>query len=416
MSSSSREPAFVFNCDYNGLSLIQSLGRRDVPVYALDSKRSVGTFSRYAKHQKVPDPLVDEAGFIDALTHIQTAVEGKPVLFPTNDHWAEAVARHKDQLSKQFSCCVSEYETVSLLLDKERFGRWCGDVGLPAPHVWSVEEALNEGPDLPFPVAVKANARRKAGQGAEQRGWARAADRLRFRPCADEAELQDVIDEANRYNVPVFVQQVIRGRSDAMHSIGLYAREGKILGLVYGKKLRGFPPGFGDCVVGLASPAPGWALELAEKASAALSYTGLAEFDVIVDTANEERYLIEINPRSWGWVGVAAPAGVDLASIAYRNLAYDEVPSEVQLGCADGSPVYYAKLLADLQNTQLWYRFSDARDWVLPPSQWWKTFNGRRGVFAEFSKDDPLVTAYSVAAAAKQFGSRLKGVLKGQRF
>jgi hypothetical protein len=35
-------PALVFNCHYNGLSIIQELGRHGVPVYALDTWQERG--------------------------------------------------------------------------------------------------------------------------------------------------------------------------------------------------------------------------------------------------------------------------------------------------------------------------------------------------------------------------------------
>ena len=404
--------AWVFNCDYNGLSVIQALGRRGVEVRALDSRRAIGTRSRYAQYCPVPDPMVDEDGFIQALWRYRGSVDANPVLIPTNDHWAETLARHQLDLAAGFECCVSGYETVSLLLDKERFGRWGQSVGLPVPRVWSVDEALAN-PNLPFPVAVKANSRRKSGQGVS---WSRAADRLRFRPCKDQAELEAVLGEARHAGVPVFLQEVINGRSDAMRTIGLFARDGEILGLIFGEKHRGFPPRFGDCVVGIAMPAPEWALGLVQRACRELRYTGVAEFEVMVDSESKERFLIEINPRSWSWVGVTEPAGVPLAWLAFRNLAFGEGPEETQLGCPEGQSVYYAKLLADLQNTMLWYRFSDAKDWVFSPRGWWKTFSGRNGVFAEFARDDPLVALMAFPQAAKLFAVRARHVLRGKRF
>ena len=404
--------AWIFNCDYNGLSVIQSLGRRGVEVRALDARRSIGTYSRFGRYSWVPDPLVDEAGFIQALWRYRESVDQNPVLIPTNDHWAEALARHKQELSCGFECCVSDHDIVSLLLDKERFGRWGQSTGLPVPRVWAVDEGLSD-PELPFPIAVKANARRKTGVGA---AWAKAADRLRFRVCVDPDELDVVLGEAKQAEVPVFLQEIVKGRSDSMHTIGVYSAEGQVLGLVYGKKFRGFPATFGDCVVGMAETAPEWAIELAKKSCSALKYTGMAEFEIMQDSDTSDHFLIEINPRSWSWVGITEPAGVNLPLIAYQNLAFGQMPGTLQLGCRGGEPVYYAKVLADLQNTLLWYRFSDAKDWVLSPRQWWKTFSGRRGVFAEFARDDPKVAVMAIVLAAKQFAGRARRVLKGQRF
>jgi predicted ATP-grasp superfamily ATP-dependent carboligase len=134
------------------------------------------------------------------------------------------------------------------------------------------------------------------------------------------------------------------------------------------------------------------------------------------DVESGERKLIEINPRSWSWVGVCGPAGVDLPWLAYQGIQSESPIGELTLGCDNGESVYYTKVLADLQNTLLWYRFSEAKDWVLSPREWWATFHGKGGVFAEFSKDDPAIAVFALAQAAKLFASRARRVLKGQRF
>ncbi|TVO66709.1 ATP-grasp domain-containing protein [Spiribacter aquaticus] len=409
---SSQPEAWVFNCDYNGLSVIQSLGRAGVVVRALDAHRAIGTRSRYARYSSVPDPLVDEDGFIKALWRLREAVDSNPILVPTNDHWAEAIARHRAVLSEGFECCVCQYETVSLVLDKERFGYWGKSVGLPVPQVWQLEEARGDA-EIPFPIGVKPNVRRSAGQGSFN---ARAADQLRFRRCVNRPELDAVLCEAEQADVHVFLQEIIEGRSDAMRTIGVYAVEGRLLGIVYGKKKRGFPPGSGDCVVGVAEEPPKWAIDLAEKSCAALHYTGIAELEVMQDSVSMHNFLIEINPRSWSWIGVSQPAGSNLPLLAYNNLAFGQEPAGLQVGCRDGEPVYYAKLLGDLQNTLLWYRFSDSKDWVLNFRGWWGTFAGKRGVFAEFAQDDLPVAIFSVVQAAKQFIRRARRVLGGERF
>jgi len=117
-------PALVFNCHYNGLSVIRELGWRDVPVYALDTCRSVGTASRYARYWPCPDPLCDEDTFIRFLIEKKGEFDQKPVLFPTNDHWATAIARHKQELEQWYLPCVADGPVVDLLISKDRFYQW----------------------------------------------------------------------------------------------------------------------------------------------------------------------------------------------------------------------------------------------------------------------------------------------------
>ena len=64
----------------NGLAAIRSLGRAGIPVLALDHRSSsLGFRSRYATPVKVPDPAVDEEGFVARVAEIETPA----VVFPT---------------------------------------------------------------------------------------------------------------------------------------------------------------------------------------------------------------------------------------------------------------------------------------------------------------------------------------------
>lgn len=409
-----KTPAVVFNCDYNGLALIQALGRRGVPVFALDSIRSIGTRSRYARYERVPDPSIDEEGFITALLALGKALVGKPLLMPTNDHWAEAVSKHKERLSELFNVSCVESETMALLLDKERFGFWCMEHDVQAPKVFEVVGLRQDPEEMRFPLAVKANARRKSGQNAEGAAWARAADALRFRPCRNISEVNQVYLEARKNCVPVFAQQLINGRSDCMRTIGVYANNGHVLGIVYGRKVRGYPAEYGDCIVGQAEPVPDWAENLVRKVCALLRYTGIGEFEVMEDATSGERYLIEINPRSWSWVGVAPAAGVDLAWLAYSDLVLGDKLDWCHKSCLDGKPVLFSKVLADFQNTVLWYRW-DAREWAKSPWRWWLEYRGKQRVFAEFSRDDLHVALFSILISVKQFFAKAKSQFRELR-
>lgn len=406
----------IMNCHYNGLSLIQALGRRGIPVVAVDSKKGIGARSRYGKYLQVPDPAQDRESFIEELCAFGERLSSKSLIIPTNDHWAEALAWGAGRLNIYYHLCVSDIHTVELLLDKERFGRWAEAHGLQTPKIWSSSEAVELADSLVYPVAVKANSRRRSGQFANSTDWSHAADRLRFEVCGSAVELQSAIKTGARHGVPVFCQQVVKGKSDAMRTIGVYARAGRAYGLLYGRKIRGFPAAYGDCIVGQAEPVPEWARDLAVKCCELLDYTGIAELEVMVDAETGERFLIEINPRSWSWVGVGPSASADLGWIAYQDMVGGVRSNETIEGCADGQPVFYAKAFMDLQNCGLWYRFSSAPEWVMSPFVWWRSFRGKKGVFAEFSSDDPWITVYSLFQAARTFIGRALKVMRGHRF
>ena len=59
----------VLDCGYNGLAVIQSLGRKGVELYAVDQKRTVGTFSKYVKEYIKIDLNINEKKVIQTLVH-----------------------------------------------------------------------------------------------------------------------------------------------------------------------------------------------------------------------------------------------------------------------------------------------------------------------------------------------------------
>ena len=75
------QKAIVFNCHYNGLSIIQELGQHGVKCIAMDAVRSIGTYSRYAEYQKCPDPTESESAFIEFLYSYCAREKEKPVVF-----------------------------------------------------------------------------------------------------------------------------------------------------------------------------------------------------------------------------------------------------------------------------------------------------------------------------------------------
>lgn len=395
--------AFVFSCHYNGLALIQSLGRQGIPVYALDTKKSIGTRSKYAQYVQVADPLDNERLFIDQLIELSKKVKGKPLLLPTNDQWSEAISRHKNLLSEYCVVSASDISVTELLLDKEKFAYWCMKNNVTVPKVYSIEQLSNKNFNVDYPIAIKANARRRSSDGLNSKEWASKADYLRFNICNSPSDINKYIAIAKNNNIPVFLQQLVSGRSDSMRTIGVFSNAGNVKGILYGHKVRGYPSQFGDCIVGEANPVPDWARKLVTFVCKELNYTGIAEFEIMIDIDSGEKYLIEINPRSWSWVGVAPHAGVDLAWIAYQELILDEPVNKCIESCIDGNPVVFMKVLEDFQNTVFFYRYDNARDWSMGPIKWWKQYKGKKKVYAEFTKDDPLIGVYSTLSASRAF-------------
>ena len=382
--------ALVFNCHYNGLSIIQELGWRGVEVLALDCVRSVGTYSRFARFYRCPNPQTEESAFINYLMQLGPQFVKKPVLFPTNDHWAVAVSRHKEILSQYYFPCVADYSAVQLVIEKQRFHDWALANGYPAPRSWQSDVA-REIPDESFPLAAKPEYRRIASNDRETGDRSRVFDQMRLTVLKNREELK-AFEQRHRDLLPYFLfQEYVPGLSDSMFTVGIYAdRQYKVKGMFTGRKVRGYPPDIGDCIVGQVEEMPGEIKELVKSMCKEIGYHGIAEFEFKRDITSGQYKIIEINPRSWSWIGITPACGVSLPWIAYADLTSIENVSYAESTAPTGS-VKYVKILEDMKNCLYGYRRLGFHEWNMTPLQWWKSLRAEKIICAEFAKDDILI-------------------------
>jgi len=402
--------ALVFNCHYNGLSMIQELGRHGIPVLALDNTRSVGTFSRYAKFQQCPSPLDNEQGFIDLLLKMGRSFNEPPVLFPTNDHWAMTIAKHKRLLEEFYLPCVAEWPTVKMLVHKEQFYPWALNKGYPVPRIFQIRELL-DGSESIFPIIAKPKYRRVPIQ-AKEGVTLDTIKRLDENRMVILNSKDDVIKfvSTNKELIPhMLFQEYVHGYADRMYTIGIYAnRNHDILGIFTGRKVRGFPPDIGDCIVGQSEEVPSELVEMVKNIVKESDYHGIAEFEFKKDSRSGEFRFIEVNPRSWSWIGITPACDVSLPMIAYSDLIDDnDMSCKYSKACTE--EVKYVKLLQDFQNCLYSNRKAGFPEYHMTPGQWWKSLEAERRVYAEFSWDDPTISLYSILLQINSLAKKIIG-------
>jgi len=382
--------AIVFNCHYNGLSITQELGRRGVEVLALDSVRSVGSYSRFARFQHCPDPLVAENAFIDYLMQLGSQFNDKPVLFPTNDHWAMAVSRHKEDLAQFYRPCVADFSVISLLIEKQRFYEWGLSQKLPLPRSWRIVDAAMI-PNDAFPLVAKPEYRRIASNDLKMGKYARIFDKLRLTILKTRKDLAEFVGQNEDLLPYLLFQEYVEGLSDCMYTVGIYAdRNYEVKGLFTGRKVRGYPPDIGDCIVGQVEEVPNEIKCLVKGICKSIGYHGIAEFEFKRNSVTGQFKLIEINPRSWSWIGITPACGVSLPWMAYADLAGLESIQYTECDLPSGS-VKYVKVLEDMKNCFYGNRQLGFQDWDMTISQWRESLQAEKIVCAEFAKDDVMI-------------------------
>jgi len=406
--------AIVFNCHFNGLSIIQELATNGIQCIAMDSARSIGTYSKYAEFVRCPDPSSNESRFVDFLYEFCSRERVKPILFPTNDQWATAVSRHKERLSQVAILCVADWTAVQTVVEKDRFYALGQERDFPTPRTWTHAE-LTSLTASDFPLAAKPIWRRNSSDGRE-RSVALEMDRLRLTVLEDRSALEGFLERERRWLDHLIFQTYVPGLSDAMYTVGIYADgDHRLRGIFTGRKVRGYPADSGDCVVGEVSSVPETLIETTRRIVAELGISGIAEFEFKRDPTTGSFTLIEVNPRSWSWIGITPAAGVSLPLIAYRDLAGLGVQQACQRQTALDGTVRYVKVLQDAMNVWLLYRF-DYRDWSNTPWGWYRELHdGARIIRAEFHAKDFPVWIMSSWMALRGLIRELKDWLQSPR-
>ena len=143
--------------------------------------------------------------------------------------------------------------------------------------------------------------------------------------------------------VDFFIQEKIQNSHDEAISFSCFSVDGSIKSYWMGAKIREHPLRFGTATFAQSVLIPELLTEATPLISA-LSYTGICEIEFMFDERDGHYKLIEINPRTWLWVGLARRCGCDFALMMYNfaNGIRQTFPSQYKVG------VKWVNLMTDI--------------------------------------------------------------------
>ena len=387
--SSSQPPALVFGGDVTALAVLRALGRAGVETWVPGQAMPLVRRSRY--HRVAPGAIDDApsgerlAAYLDGLPWERT------VLFPCTDNWAIALASLPERAAERHRAVVPPLPVLHALVDKAQFGDVTAVHGVPAPRTVRarVPEDLDPVPDEQLcgsflkPIDSQRFAKRFGVKG------------LRLRSRAQATELLGQMAEAGH---EVVLQELIPGPPEAHVFVDGYVdRQGEMWGCLARRRLRTFPPPFGNSTLSETTPreeiAP--AIESLRRLFAGLGFRGLFDAEFKRDQRDGAFKVIEVNGRPWWQLALAGASGLDVVGAAYRDAAGLPLPAaaEYRVGCRWVHPVPDVRAwLASRGNPGQLGRFP-LREWVAAEAN------------AVFAPDDPL-------PALEEFAAVPRGVLK----
>jgi len=382
---------------YNALAVTRSLGRHGIPVIALGQEPDSLTFrSRYVTERIVyPDPVSDEAGFlaqVRMLSDRQRERGLRTVVFSTSDRVVKLLSDHRDSLSHGLELYLPDRATVETSLDKLAQYRVAEQIGVPYPRTYSNGDHARLVEDLASGRAV-APLFLKARVPLSDHSLARFR-RMKLN-TAEEASSR--VAEAESLNVPFVVQEIIPGGDDQLYTLGstMNAR-GELVSYFTGRKLRQMPPGFGICRVGESLPVPAVA-EHGRRLLAAIGFHGISQVEFKYDARDGQYKLMEINPRSWSWIGLPIELGADLPWAMFGEALGHRLPPQAALP----------------QQRWLWISLTHDLERSLQHRDGTPLAHLRAGheriVEAFYAADDPAPGITHFGRMAREWGGRLLG-------
>ena len=322
MTPVARTPAIVVAGHTMALAVVRALGEAGVPVVVAHyDARDFAQASRHAVASiRVPHPMVDEAGFVDALV-ARGREFGGSVLFPVSDDSTVAVSRNKPVLSEHFRVACPDWEVTERVIDKSRTYEIAATHGVPVPRtVIPLSEAhlVEEAARIGFPVLLKP---------AEGHLYFERFKRKMVR-AETQSELVDAYRSAVEAGLVMMVQELIPGDDRAVVNYNAYFSQGRPLVEFTARQLRKAPPALGSPRVAISERIPE-VLEPGRRILAAIGFEGFACTEFKQDSRDGIYKLMEVNGRHNLSGLLAVRSGVNFPLLHYRHLAEGFVPGAI---------------------------------------------------------------------------------------
>ena len=306
--------AVVLGMGVTGLGVTRSLGEAGIRVTGVDTTRwAPERFSRYCEPLVCPSPMIEPARVLELLLAEGERLERPAVLFPASDAFALFLSRHRAELGRRFAFALPLPVVSEALVDKWLQHQMVERTGIPCPRTVRLESPA----DIPriqreigYPAFLKPRLSHR---------WARVFATKGFR-VDGPADLERRLAQIAPSGLDVIVQAIIPGPNPNHYHVCAYIdASNQPLGLYVQRKLRQYPPDFGNGALNESVRAPD-AAELGAALLQRVQYRGVGFIEFKRDARTGELTLIEVNPRLPLSNLLATRCGVNLPLLAYLDL------------------------------------------------------------------------------------------------
>jgi D-aspartate ligase len=360
----------VLGVGLSALGTVRSLGRAGLDPYLACPKGDLAGRTRWARGRVLHFPETSDPAVLGEALE-RAGLKGA-VLIPCTDEWSEAAAKLSASAGGSFPTTAPDPGMVELFVDKLRFAETVQKLGVPHPKTVAVDtEAQLDGVELGGMFLKPRNSQLFA------RRYRRKA--LTFDNAAGAHSAFRMIEEIGAGAV---LQEYIPGPPTAHYFVDGYVdRAGKIVALFARQRLRMFPLDFGNStiMVSVELAEVEGAVQSLERLLPAVGYHGIFSAEFKRDPRDGQFKILEVNSRPWWFIEFATLCGVDVSSLAYRDVLGLDLPKVGAYTVGERCVLLPEDLRAFL---------ALRRTKQLSLSAWLRSWIGAKG--AAFTTSDPL--------------------------
>ena len=314
MADSPKTIAVVFGRGPAGLALARILARAGRDVYAVRRPDDIGKYSNSLRGHVVAKEPEEVLRYLESLAPF--AEQGKPEGWIASDQYLTMILKHRGDFERVLSFAEPGLDFLSEFNDKERAFTKCREAGVNVPERATLSVVLAAGADIGFPLVVKPRAK---SLFAVDDGIGK------IRVVADPNELESVAKgvEACGASLDGYeCEPYIAGNNWNEIGYGGFAMNGAMLADVAVRQFKQYPQGVACAAIEVTDPNLLHRVRTeAKKLIEASGYTGFIQFDMKADEDTGSLYVLDVNPRPWGSIGVLLRKYPDLAQCLSEHSA-----------------------------------------------------------------------------------------------
>jgi predicted ATP-grasp superfamily ATP-dependent carboligase len=338
--ASARLPVVVLSGGVTALGVMRAFGRRGITTYVHPDTPEYIRHSRW--YRPLPTGKHTQYGGPHSAVSLRDALERSGIeqafLCACSDDWNRAVAELAGLSGDRFLSVVPTPAALDQLQDKGHLAALLQRVGVPMPLTRLVR-GEDDVADLP--------------QSSETFYFLKPTDSQRFlaqfgtkgmrvpTPADARRRLREVVAAG----LSVVLQEYIPGSSAEHYFIdGYISRSGEAMALFARRRLRIYPPDFGNSTAMISVPLAHveQAVDSVRRVLGAVDYHGIFSAEFKRDARDGLFKLLEVNTRPWWFVDFAVRCGVDVCRMAYEDAQGLPVtpPSDYRIGATCVFPYY----------------------------------------------------------------------------